>query len=102
MNILWLWSVFDGFDFVLHDLDSAVTDDVSTEFDRWFSEDAFVRFGIEFVGSQDVEDLTKMFEMIIESIGVDDDIVEIYDEEDVEEVTKDIVNESLESCGSIG
>jgi len=43
-----------------------------------------------------------MFEVIFKGIGIDDNVVKVYDEEDIEKVAEGVVDEGLEGRRSVG
>ena len=61
-----------------------------------------VRTGIEAMFPETMEDLADMLLVFRRVIGVDEDVVKVNGNINVEEVTEDVIHESLESGRSIG
>jgi hypothetical protein len=63
---------------------------------------ALLDFGVEFVISKSLKDLSNMLAMFFEVVGVDEDVVEVYHDESVDKMAKHRVNVSLESGWAVG
>ena len=62
---------------------------------------AFIGTGVESMFPKSLEDFPYMTPMVFRVVGVNEDIVEVNDYQDVEKVLKDVVHETLESGGSV-
>ncbi|GBG61680.1 hypothetical protein CBR_g23196 [Chara braunii] len=77
-------------------------DNVAEVFDARSGKRKFAELGVEFLLSEDREDLANMLEVGLEGGAKDEDIVKIHDDTDFEEVTEDVIHGGLECGGGIG
>jgi hypothetical protein len=64
-------------------------------------EEAFLEFSEETILTESPEYFTDMLSVVLEVVGVDEDIIEVDDDRDVSEVGEDFVHETLEGRGRI-
>ncbi|GBG69708.1 hypothetical protein CBR_g4539 [Chara braunii] len=77
-------------------------DNVAEVFDARSSKRTFVELGVEFLLSEDREDLANMLEVGLEGGAKDEDVIKIHDDIDFEEVSEDVIHGGLECGGGIG
>ncbi|GBG59791.1 hypothetical protein CBR_g54895 [Chara braunii] len=75
---------------------------VAEVFDARSGKRPFAELGVEFLLSEDREDLANMLEVGLEGGAKDEDIIKVHDDTDFEEVTKDVIHGGLGCGGGIG
>ena len=58
--------------------------------------------GIEVMLSEALENFLDMVSVFFLGVGVDEDVIEVHQYTNIEQVTKDIIHEALESGGCVG
>ncbi|GBG71244.1 hypothetical protein CBR_g8547 [Chara braunii] len=76
-------------------------DNVAKVFDARTNKRTFVDLGVEFLLSEDREDLANVLKMGLEGGAKDEDVIKVHDDTDFEEVTEDVVHGGLECGGGI-
>jgi len=92
----------DSGDLVLVHSNSISTDDVTEEVDLLLVELTLLRFDPELCFLKSLEDDGDVLSVFGEGVGVDEDVVEVNDAEDVEVLAKGVVHKVLEGGGSVG
>ncbi|GBG58782.1 hypothetical protein CBR_g182 [Chara braunii] len=77
-------------------------DNVAKVFDARSGKRTFVELGVNFLLSEDREDLANVLKVGLEGGAKDEDVIKVHDDTDFEEVTKDVVHGELEYGGVIG
>ncbi|GBG77231.1 hypothetical protein CBR_g23558 [Chara braunii] len=77
-------------------------DNVAKVFDARSGKRTFVVLGVEFLLSEDREDLANVLKVGLEGGAKDEDVIKVHRNTDFEEVTKDVVHDVLECGGGIG
>ncbi|GBG63254.1 hypothetical protein CBR_g37340 [Chara braunii] len=77
-------------------------DNVAEVFDARSGKRTFAELGVEFLLSEDREDLANMLEVGLEGGPKGEDVIKVHDDTDFEEVTEDVIHGGLECGGGIG
>ncbi|GBG88785.1 hypothetical protein CBR_g48402 [Chara braunii] len=77
-------------------------DNVAKVFDARSGKRTFAKFGVEFLLSEDQEDLANVLKVELNGRAKDEDVIKVRDDTDFEEVTEDVVHGGLECGGGIG
>ncbi|GBG68063.1 hypothetical protein CBR_g1184 [Chara braunii] len=83
-------------------MDAFNGDNVVEAFYARSSKRTFVELGVEFLLSEDREDLAKVLKVGLEGGAEDKDVIKVDDDTDFEEVAEDVVYGRLEGSGGIG
>ncbi|GBG60336.1 hypothetical protein CBR_g4292 [Chara braunii] len=82
--------------------DAFSNDNVAKVFDAQSGKRTFVELGVEFLLSEDREDLANVLKVGLKGGAKDEDVIKVHDDTDFEEVTEDVVHGGLECGGAIG
>ncbi|GBG59539.1 hypothetical protein CBR_g49799 [Chara braunii] len=77
-------------------------DNVAKVFDARSGKRTFAELGVEFLLSEDREDLANVLRVGLKGGAKDEDVIKVHDDTDFEEVTEDVVHGGLECGGGIG
>ncbi|GBG88056.1 hypothetical protein CBR_g46425 [Chara braunii] len=77
-------------------------DNVAKVFDTRSGKRTFAELGVEFLLSEDREDLVNVLKVGLEGGAKDEDVIKVHDDTYFKEVTKDVVHGGLECGGGIG
>ncbi|GBG89502.1 hypothetical protein CBR_g49293 [Chara braunii] len=77
-------------------------DNVAKVFDARSGKRTFVELGVQFLLSEDREDLANVLKVGLEGGAKDEDVIKVHGDTDFEEVTEDVVHGGLECGGGIG
>lgn len=101
LDILGFWPVQDCLDFVRGHLEALRTEDVTEIFNSIKMILTFVCVSVKSMSMELLEDFLDMFSVFFQVIRVDQDIIEIYNHEDVNHVREGVIHKILESSQSI-
>ncbi|GBG70744.1 hypothetical protein CBR_g8041 [Chara braunii] len=77
-------------------------DNMAEVFDARSGKRTFAELGIEFLLSEDCEDLAEVLKVVLEGGAEDKDVIKVDNDTDFEEVAEDVVHGGLEGSGGIG
>eukprot|EP00896_Chara_braunii_P021225 GBG79101.1 hypothetical protein CBR_g28816 [Chara braunii] len=97
------WRVLDeGCDLRGVHMDAISGDNMVEVFDARSGKRTFVELGVEFLLSEDREDLAEVLKVGLEGGAEDKDVIKVDNDADFEEVVEDLVHGGLEGSGGIG
>jgi hypothetical protein len=76
----------------------AVADNVATKLQFLYSENAFLRFSIQLLASQPLQHLLKVFEVLVETIGEDQDVIQVYQDAFTKQPSQRLIHHRLKRC----
>ena len=74
---------------------------MSTKFNLRLAKNAFLRLGIKLILAQKLQNFAEMSQMLTSGIGVNNDIIEIYNDRFIEKWLEYLINEGLKCSGGI-
>ncbi|GBG62886.1 hypothetical protein CBR_g34258 [Chara braunii] len=77
-------------------------DNMAEVFDARSGKRTFAELGVEFLLSEDREDLAEVLKVGLEGVAEDKDVIKVDNDTDFEEVAEDVVHGGLEGSGGIG
>ena len=92
----------DSLHFVFSHAKSIRCQDVSKEFHTVLVKLAFPSVGIKAMFPEPAEDFFDMLFVLGQVVRVDEDVVKVDDDTDIEEITEDVVHETLKGRRGIG
>jgi hypothetical protein len=96
------WPVKNSFDFVLSHAESVRGENESEVFHGVFVELTFARSSIESISMESAKDFLDMSLVLGHVVGIDEDVVEVYNDTNIQHVAEDVVHKVLKSSGPIG
>ena len=102
LDIPRFWLFQNCLDFVRGHPEALWAEDVTEIFNSIGVELTFVCVSIKPVDTEMSEDFSDMFVVFLQVIGVDQDVIKIYNHEDIYHVSKNVIHEALESGRGIG
>src|SRR5882724_11458928 len=101
LDFSWYWPILDNLDIVRGHGEAFGRQHVSEVFTRSDVELAFVCTGKKSISTESVEYFPNVEFMLGNIVGIDEDVIQIYDDYDVIHICENVVHKSLKSGGCI-
>src|SRR5882724_8865441 len=100
-DFLGFWPILDNLDFVRGHGEAFGSQHVSKVFAGSDMELAFVCMSKQSISAEPVKYFPDMSFVFGNIVGIDENVIQIYDDNDIDHIREDVIHESLKSCWSI-